>query len=156
MGLLTFFLVFYGNHCYERYYALHGHCIAIGAIMWKWAQLIRANFGHKSAAMRWNMMRPMLGAMHIHYAFLRRETDEIGHDVLGVSPENWRAMRRSNLFTRAEIETLQAYHGNMPFLAASWALGEAHAAIVKDRGEAAGRRAGQEHIRGVREPMARP
>lgn len=133
MGLLTFFLVFFSNHCYQRYFELHGNCTAIGRTMWQWAHLIRTNFAKKSAAQKWNLMRPFLGAMHIHYAFLRCEEDDDGQEQQGVSTEEWRAMRRTNLFTRAEVEQLHAYRGNMSFLAASWALGEVKSAVLRDR-----------------------
>lgn len=135
MGLLTFFLVFYGNHCYMRYFELHGHCVAIGRQMMLWAHLVHLNFAHRSAATKWNMMRLMLGAMHLHYAFMRREEDPDGVEVQGVSTEEWRAMRRSNLFSRAEIATLQKYRGYRPYLAASWALNEVKLGILKDRPE---------------------
>ena len=42
-------------------------------------------------------------------------------------------MRRSNLFTKAETETLQAYAGRQQFLAVSWAMAEVKAAILRDR-----------------------
>ena len=47
-------------------------------------------------------------------------------------------MRRSNLFSRAEIATLQKYRGYRPFLAASWALNEVKLGILKDRPETPG------------------
>ena len=133
IGLLTFFVVFYGNNCYARYFELHGQCVQLGRTTMIWAHLIHSNFAHKTLATRWNMMRHFLGAMHIHYAYLRREADENGVEVLGVSPSEWRAMRRSNLFTKAETETLQAYGGRQQFLAAAWAMAEVKAAILRDR-----------------------
>ena len=29
LSLLTFFVVFYGNNCYARYYSMHSDCVAI-------------------------------------------------------------------------------------------------------------------------------
>jgi hypothetical protein len=82
-----------------------------------WAHLTRAHFPHKALATRWNMMRCFLGGMHIQFAYLRREADENGNEVFGVSKSQWRAMRRSNLFTKAETEKLEAYDGVQSFLA---------------------------------------
>ena len=84
MSLLTFFLVFYGNNCYARYYELHGHCIGLGRSMGLWAQLVRQHFSHLSAAARWNMVRPMLGAHHVHYRprVLARDARVTTHRVL--------------------------------------------------------------------------
>ena len=138
MGLLTFFLVFYGNHCYSRYFELYSHCISIQRQMMQWAHLVHVHFGGKTAAAKWNMARLMLGAMQLHYAFMRQEEDDEGSEHQGVSTEEWRAMRRSNLFSRAEIATLQKYRGYKPFLAASWALNEVKLAILKDRPETPG------------------
>ena len=131
LSLLTFFLVFYGNHCYQRYFELHGHCVSIGQAMGQWAHLIRVHFGSRSVAQRWNMMRPMLGAMHIHYAYLRCEKSADGQEKMGVAYDEWRAMRATNLFTRAEVEQLDVYKGNQSFLATSWALGEVKSAILR-------------------------
>lgn len=47
-------------------------------------------------------------------------------------------MRRTNLFTRAEIAALQKYRGYRPFLAATWALAEVRTAIIKDKPEREG------------------
>ena len=134
MGLLTFFVVFYGNHCYQRYFDLHGHCIGLARAVTIWAHLVRANFSSKPSTLRWNMMRTMLGGMHIHYAYLHRNEDEDGTMMMGVSPAEWRAMRHTNLFTRAEVMQLSEHQGNMSLLAASWALGEVKQAILRDRG----------------------
>jgi len=98
-----------------------------------WAHLTRAHFPHKALATRWNMMRCFVGGMHIQFAYLRREADENGNEVFGVSKSQWRAMRRSNLFTKAETEKLEAYDGVQSFLASSWALAEVKAALLRDR-----------------------
>lgn len=131
MGLLTFFLVFYGNHCYSRYFELFGHCVAIGKCVMIWAHLVQFNFPHCSAAVRWNMMRLILGGMHLHYADCRREEDHEGRELQGVSKEEFRAMRRSNLFTRSEITTLDKYRGYKSIQAVTWSLQEVRIAILK-------------------------
>lgn len=116
-----------------RYFQLHGHCIAIGRSMLLWAHAIRVHFLRESPARRWNMMRLFLGAMHTHYANVRREPDGKGGHAIGVSADEWRAMRRANLFTRAEVEQLTAFRGNKAVLAASWALAEVQGLEIKQQ-----------------------
>lgn len=81
-GLLAFFVVFYANQCYQRYERLHTHCTGLSHAVTRWAQTVRTSFRQRTAATRWNMMRLMLAAMHMHYAHLRREDDE--HDEPGM------------------------------------------------------------------------
>ena len=98
MGLLTFFLVFYGNHCYSRYFELYSHCISIQRQMMQWAHLVHVHFGGKTAAAKWNMARLMLGAMQLHYAFMRREEDD--ERAQGVSTEVASNAAIKSLFAR--------------------------------------------------------
>jgi hypothetical protein len=56
LGLLTFFVVFYGNQCYLRYFQLHDHCMAMERALWLWARLIKLHFAAKTTAVKWNMM----------------------------------------------------------------------------------------------------
>ena len=95
--------------------------------MRRWAHLIKIHFSQQSLELKWNAMRPMLGGMHILYSTVHNARGEARS---GVSSYEWRAMRRTNLFTYAEVDQLAAYKGSKPALAASWALGEVKAAIV--------------------------
>ena len=81
MSLLTFFVIFYGNHCYARYFELHAHCVGITRTILSWAHAVKTDFSHCTPARRWNMMRTMLAAMHAHYAHLRREENDAGVEV---------------------------------------------------------------------------
>jgi len=125
MGLLTFFLVFYSNHCYERYLTLHKHSTTIGRSVYQWSQLVQLYFSHLSPAHRWNVMRKFLGAMQTHYAYVRREGDDFG-----ISDDEWRAMRRARIFTKEEVAVLSEHTGFRPLLATTWALNEVKLAIL--------------------------
>jgi hypothetical protein len=73
----------------------------------------------------------MLGALHILYAEVLQ--DQTGSsDDFRLSPAEWRAMRRSNLFTNDEVRRLEEHPANKPMLAASWAMGEVKAALVRE------------------------
>jgi hypothetical protein len=114
---------------------LHSHCVGISRSVLVWANLVRTYFAHKPAATRWNMMRYMLAAMHIHYATLRREEDDDGVNQLGIVKEEWNAMRRTNLLNKAEVAELNAYLGSRTFLASAWALDEIKMGILRDKPE---------------------
>ena len=52
LSLLTFFVVFYGSHCYERYFLLHSHTIGVSQSIRAWAQLIQSHFAHAELSPR--------------------------------------------------------------------------------------------------------
>jgi len=67
-SLLTFFVVFYVSNCYERFFQLFGCCVGITGCVHEWAYLVRTHFSDKE--LRWNLMRVMIGAVQVHYAFV--------------------------------------------------------------------------------------
>jgi hypothetical protein len=83
-SLLTFFVVFYTSSCYDRYQNLFDKCIGIGGCVAEWAYLIRAHFDQVSPAVKWNLLRLILGAQQIHYAYLGG--DEVRSSALTFSP----------------------------------------------------------------------
>jgi hypothetical protein len=127
LGMVTFLLVFFADHCYKRFLELHHHSIAICRAVYEWSQLVQLHFAHKSAAQRWNMMRKVLGAMQYHYAFVRREGNEFG-----VSQLEWNAMVKEQLFTRKETRALSDRGGFASLLATTWALNEIKLAVLAD------------------------
>lgn len=131
MGLLTFFVIFYGNHCYARYFELFGHCIGISRTLNVWAWLVKNNFSHMSPERCWNIVRPMLAAMQVHYATLHSEGDE--DDNLSVSESEWKEVRDHQLLTKDECERLANFKGNLPVLLSTWALGEVKAALLEEQ-----------------------
>lgn len=130
-SLLTFFVVFYGGNCYTRFYALHSHCVAISGCVSEWAYLIHEHFSDAPSSAKWNMMRLMLGGMQVHYAFLGGEGQRglLGEEVKAVTKNEWRAIRRHNFLSRAEIEKIDEYRGARYFLPIAWALGEVKVAM---------------------------
>ena len=130
MSLLTFFVIFYGNNCYARYFELFSHCIGIGRSLALFAHLVKKTFTNMPPARLWNMMRPMLGAMYVHYAKVHNGLDE----------DDWESIRERRLLTPKECELLARYHGNKQLLAATWALKEVHAALMHDHLESDPRR----------------
>lgn len=129
MGLLTFFVIFYGNHCYARYFELFGHCIGIGRTLNVWAYLVKHSFSHRTPGLRWNIMRPMLAGMMIHYSTV---ADSEG---AGLSENEWQGMRDSEVLTKAECKSLSKYKGPMPVLCSTWALAEVKVALLHDQQE---------------------
>ena len=130
MGLLTFFVIFYGNHCYTRYFELFGQCIGIGRILTVWAFMVKSTFSHCTPQRRWNIMRPMLAGMCIHYSIVYTDDDEDGK---GVSKSEWQAIQEQNLLSQDECDQLDVYQGPLPTLCATWALDEVKAALVQDQ-----------------------
>ena len=106
-SLLTFFIVFYGQQSYARYYQFYGHCIWINGDIMEWVARVRTHFGGDKAA-EWNATRYMLAALHVHYAGI--------DGVFGT--HEWETIRGLGLLTREEIEIIKGYGGFKPFLVA--------------------------------------
>ena len=66
LTLLFFFIVFYGNASYARFYHLYGHCVGIGGTTMEWVALIKAHSGGlpepERAGAQWNAVRFVLAA----------------------------------------------------------------------------------------------
>jgi hypothetical protein len=86
MGLLSFFVIFYGNHCYARYFELFGHCVGIGRTLTIFSFMVKSTFSHRTAEQRWNIVRPLLAGMSVHYATVYTGDKEDGVGVWPTSP----------------------------------------------------------------------
>ena len=118
LGLLFFFIVFYNNNSYQRFYALYGHCVGIGGTTMEWVGLVRLTLNSDSPVARWNAARLMLAATHILYYSLHGEDfDE----------DEWQVIVDRCLLTQKEVRILKTYGGFKPFLAITWALEEVQA-----------------------------
>lgn len=120
LTLLFFFIVFYGNASYGRFYQLYGHCVGIGGTTMEWVALVKQH----SAGMReperssaqWNAVRFVLAAGHLLYYALHGD---------GLSDDEWQMIVLRDLLTEGEVEALKAYKGMKPFLAICWGLDHA-------------------------------
>ena len=54
MPLLFFFIVFYNNNSYNRFYQLYGHCVGMGGRCMEWTYLIKAHSLPEDRAGQWN------------------------------------------------------------------------------------------------------
>ena len=125
-SLLTFFVVFYGGHCYTRFYVFYGACTGLGGSIGEFAYLIRSHFDTSPPVVKWNMLRLMLGAMEVQLASLGG-TDASGSK--GLDQSEWEAIQKHGFLSKSEIESLKKYKGSKPFLPAVWALGEVRCAL---------------------------
>ena len=127
IALLFFFIVFYGNSSYQRFYALYGHCVGIGGTSMEWVSLVKWYSQSLQEPMRstaqWNSTRYILGASHVLYYSLFGT---------GLEEDEWKIMRKRALLTQAEIEVLKAYKGMKPFIAMNWALKEVEGILNQD------------------------
>jgi predicted membrane chloride channel (bestrophin family) len=117
LTLLFFFIVFYGNSSYQRFYQLYGHTVGIGGTTMEWVCLVRScSTGlaepERSTA-RWNATRFVLAAAHVLYYALHGES---------ISEDEWRMIVLRQLLSESEVCLLKAYKGFRPFLAVCWAL----------------------------------
>jgi predicted membrane chloride channel (bestrophin family) len=118
--LLFFFIVFYGNASYARFYEYFGHCVGIGARTMEWAALVKDYStslpdAERTVAM-WNCMRLMLAANHLIYYTLHGE---------GISDDEWELIIMRDLLTDDEVEKLRRYKGLKPFIAICWGVDHA-------------------------------
>jgi hypothetical protein len=125
-SLLTFFVVFYGGNCYNRYYQFYGACTGLVGAMGEWAYLIRAHFDAQPSTVKWNILRLMMASMELQFANLG------GADATGskaISEDEWLGIRSRGFLSREEVARLQKYKGSKSFLPAVWALAEVRAAL---------------------------
>lgn len=125
-SLLTFFVVFYGGNCFNRYFTFYGACTGMGGCLGEWGYLVRAHFDASPPSVKWNIVRLLLAAMELQLASLGGSDDSGGK---GLDEEEWERIRRHGLLGRDEISRLQKYKGSKPFLPAVWALGEVRSAL---------------------------
>jgi hypothetical protein len=69
MSLLTFFIVFYGQQSYARYYQFYEACTQMSTSLTEWMSMLKRHFGGDTACM-WNAARLMLAAHHIVFGSL--------------------------------------------------------------------------------------
>ena len=110
-----------GTECYKRYQRFYDLSIGIANALGDWTQLVRMHFGREGPEVRWRLVRMMLAAMHVHYAYLggldHGETAH-GESRLAITTEEWRAIRRKGLLSDKESEELRQYcNGRETFLA---------------------------------------
>ncbi|KAL1507731.1 hypothetical protein AB1Y20_007344 [Prymnesium parvum] len=113
-SLFAFFLIFYQSQCYSRFYALYGHCVALGGGLMEWSSLVRQHMPY-NPDVQWNCVRFMLAALNVEYYGLRDA---------GVDDDEWKIIKDRGLLTQREVDRLKAYDGFKPFLPVYWALGE--------------------------------
>jgi len=128
-SLLTFFVVFYVSNCYERFFQLFGCCVRIGGCMTEWAYLLRTHFGDADKGSQWNMMRLLLGAMHIHYAFVADDDDT--PNTKTISSEEWEEIKQKHYLSSDEVDLLiPVSHGSRFLMPVIWALNEVKAGLL--------------------------
>ena len=128
LSLLFFFIVFYGNSSYQRFFQLYGHTVGIGGTTMEWVYMVKSQSARlvepgRSTA-RWNATRYVLAATHVLYYSLHGE---------GLSDDEWEVIGSRGLLSQTEMEETKAYKGMKPFLVLSWALAEAEGILVAAR-----------------------
>jgi len=118
-GLLNFFIVFYGQQSYARYYNFYALCGGMNGAIMEWVAQVRTHMGGNKAS-EWNATRYMLAALHVHYA---------GIDGFFGSME-WETMHALSLLTEPEIAVMKSYTVFKPFLPVKWALAEVQAQLI--------------------------
>ena len=69
MSLLTFFIVFYGQQSYTRYYEFYAACTQMSAALMEWMSMTKRHFGGDMNC-SWNAARLMLASQHIVFGGL--------------------------------------------------------------------------------------
>ena len=130
-SLLTFFVVFYVSNCYARFFQLFGCCVGIAGCMAEWAYLVRTHFGDYDADVRWNMMRVMLAAMQIHYAFVAGDDSDHSDGQKEIDEGEWAKIVRRGFLSAAEVKQLRSsVHNARFFLPVQWALQEVKLSLL--------------------------
>jgi predicted membrane chloride channel (bestrophin family) len=116
LPLLFFFIVFYNNNSYSRFYTLYGHTVGLGANTMEWTALVKLHSDPTDRAGQWNAVRLLLAGMNILYYSLFGP---------GLDDGEWARIMERNLLSHEEVWRLKSYEGFKPFLAVCWALEEA-------------------------------
>jgi len=122
-AMLTFFIMFYGNQCYNRMMGFWGHCVGLAGSTMNWTALVSNHFPD-DPNQQWNAVRLFLAAMHIQYYTLN-ESD----GGAGISEQEWNNIIGRNLLTSDEKVLITEYKGFKPFLPLVWALDEVETAF---------------------------
>ena len=104
VALCTFFVVFYGQSCFKRFYDFYEHCTVITGCIAEWAFLVKTHFNDMPAPVRWNLMRPMLASMQMHYAHLGGG-DDTSEKV--ISEEEWASILEHDFICESEKTLLK-------------------------------------------------
>lgn len=112
-GLLTFFIVFYNGHCYQRYLGLYEHCCGVGGKLMEVSGLCAVHFKTEQQQAKWNIIRYLLASIIISYG-----TGDDG----GMDTEEWESLQARKLLTINEIKAVQFFKGFQPWLLQVWAL----------------------------------
>ena len=121
LSLLFFFIVFYNNNSYSRFYTLYGHTVGLGANVMEWTALVKMHSVPTDRAGQWNAVRLLLAGMNILYYSL------FGGDM---DDGEWARIIERNLLSFEEVMLLKTYKGFKPFLAVCWALEEAQSLVA--------------------------
>lgn len=147
MELATFFVVFYAGSSYSRFYELYGYCVNIASNTQLWTVKVKGMFDGDVNA-QWNMVRYMLAMMHVVYA------TEGGFDI--IDDDEYNTVRRLNLLSDSEIETLKAYDGFKAHLPIKWGLNEVRARLQEKYAHMQSPEVGSPGTRGASPPKWTP
>ena len=100
-SLLVFFLVFYGNQCYTRFFQMYGHCVGIGGATMQWVALVKLHLPQRPD-LQWNAVRFILAASHVEYYSLS------GGEL---TDQEWMIITGRDLLTKDEIDNIKAFKG---------------------------------------------
>jgi len=112
-SLLIFFVVFYAGQCYNRFFDMYAHTVAIGGTTMLWIGMIKLHLPDDYSA-QWNATRFILASTHVLY---------YGLDG-GMSDKDWETVHARRLLSNEEIRMVSRYNGYLPFLLIYWALRE--------------------------------
>jgi len=114
VSLLSFFIVFYGNQCYTRFYKMYDLSKALVGCCQEWATLARTFLPNKGVV-RWNATRHIVAALQLEYFSLTSNK---------VNDDEWEALIEHSLLTKAECDLVGSFKGFKPMLLIGWALKE--------------------------------
>jgi predicted membrane chloride channel (bestrophin family) len=125
ISLLFFFIVFYNNNTYSRFFTLYGHTVGLAGGLMEWTAIVKSNCPDNKMA-QWNAVRYMLASMHILYYSLNEKEQKL-------TDAFWDVISARQLLSKDEIKSLKDYKGFRPFLAIYWALEEAKAQMQSNK-----------------------
>lgn len=131
LTLLFFFMVFYTNSSFNRFYQLYNHCVGIMGATQEWTALVKSHSRSiaepERASARWNATRFILAATHLLYYTLYGDK---------LTDDEYEMIVARDLLTDDECATLKEYKGFKPWVAMCWSLDDVEQLVQRDSHDA--------------------
>ena len=123
-GLLVFFLVFYGDSCYYRFFQLWAHVVELVRLLLEFVARVNLLYpDDRKIAVKWRTARYLLASLAMLFDMLGGDLDAGDpFEGGGVDDREYGAFMRLKLLSTTEVAALKKYRGVKCVIPVKWAL----------------------------------